>query len=172
MTSGDLADLDFCYLTTSGRITGRPHRIEIWFALHERNVYLLSGGGDHSDWVRNLMVSSDVVIELGDRKRTTTAHVIEDPEHDALARRLLLQKYRPRFGGDLDEWGSDRDADRDRVDSLRVGHGSATLTGGHYSSSNPIENICSRSCREYTWNAISVSVRSTPSIFAMLPGMT
>ena len=105
MTPGALADLDFCYLTTSGRITGRSHRIEIWFALHDGVVYLLSGGGDHSDWVRNLMVSSDVVIELGDMKRTTTARVIDDPEHDALARRLLLQKYRPRYGGDLVEWG-------------------------------------------------------------------
>lgn len=105
MTPGALADLDFCYLTTSGRITGRPHRVEIWFALHDGTVYLLSGGGDHSDWVRNLMISPDVVIELGDMKRTSTARVIDDPEHDALARLLLLQKYRPRYGGDLDEWG-------------------------------------------------------------------
>jgi deazaflavin-dependent oxidoreductase (nitroreductase family) len=102
---GALADLDYCYLTTSGRITGHPHRVEIWFALHDGTVYLLSGGGDHSDWVRNLMISPDVVIELGDMKRTSTARVIEDPEDDALARRLLLQKYRPRYGGDLDEWG-------------------------------------------------------------------
>jgi deazaflavin-dependent oxidoreductase (nitroreductase family) len=105
VTLGDLADLDVCYLTTSGRITGRPHRIEIWFALRDRTVYLLSGGGDHSDWVRNLMVSPEVVIELGDLKRTSTARVIEDPDHDALARRLLLEKYGPRHGGDLDEWG-------------------------------------------------------------------
>src|SRR5215210_3089845 len=28
-----LAEENFCYLTTTGRITGRPHEIEIWFAL-------------------------------------------------------------------------------------------------------------------------------------------
>ena len=105
VTTDPLADLDFCYLTTSGRMTGRPHRIEVWFALHDGTVYLLSGGGDRSDWVRNVMVSPDVVIEIGDLKRTTRAHVVEDPERDAMARRLLLQKYRPRYGGDLDEWG-------------------------------------------------------------------
>jgi len=69
-------------------------------------VYLLSGGGDRSDWVRNLMVSPDVVVEIGDSKRTTKARVIEDPDEDALARRLLLVKYRPRDGGDLNGWGS------------------------------------------------------------------
>jgi hypothetical protein len=27
-----LAALDFCYVTSTGRTTGRSHRIEIWFA--------------------------------------------------------------------------------------------------------------------------------------------
>jgi hypothetical protein len=31
----DLADEEFCYLTTTGRVTGRPHEIEIWFALED-----------------------------------------------------------------------------------------------------------------------------------------
>lgn len=105
MSSGDPADLDFCYLTTSGRMSGRAHRIEIWFALQAGTVYLLSGGGDRSDWIRNVMVSSDVVLEVGDRKRNTTARIVQDLDEDALARRLLLEKYRPRYGGDLDQWG-------------------------------------------------------------------
>jgi len=32
------------------------------------------------------------------------ASVVEDPEEDELARRVLVQKYRPRYTGDLDEW--------------------------------------------------------------------
>jgi deazaflavin-dependent oxidoreductase (nitroreductase family) len=105
VSSGDPADLDFCYLTTSGRMTGRAHRVEIWFALRAGKVYLLSGGGDRSDWVRNLMVSPAVVLEIGGTKRNTTARVIEHPDEDALARELLLEKYGPRAGGDLDRWG-------------------------------------------------------------------
>jgi deazaflavin-dependent oxidoreductase (nitroreductase family) len=97
-------DLDFCYLTTTGRHTGRPHRIEIWFASGDRAVYILSGGGDRSDWVRNLMISPEVVLEIGDAKRTTKARVVTDPAEDALARRLVLEKYRPRDGGDLNDW--------------------------------------------------------------------
>ena len=106
MTDGrPIADLDYCYLTTTGRLTGKPHRIEIWFALSDRNAYLLSGGGDRSDWVRNLAASPEVVLEIGDDARTTKARVVTDPAEDALARRIVAEKYRPRYRGDLDDWG-------------------------------------------------------------------
>jgi deazaflavin-dependent oxidoreductase (nitroreductase family) len=94
----------FCYLTTTGRITGRSHRIEIWFALHDDVVYLLSGGREDADWVRNILVSPQVVLEIADVKRLTHARVV-DPgtDEDALARRLLLEKY-DGPGEDLTEW--------------------------------------------------------------------
>jgi len=100
-----LGDLEYCYLTTTGRHTGSPHRIEIWFAIGGGTVYILSGGGDHSDWVRNLMISPEVVVEIGDVKRTTRARVVTDQAEDALARKLLAEKYRARYRGDLTEWG-------------------------------------------------------------------
>jgi hypothetical protein len=45
---------EFCYLTTTGRVSGRPHTIEIGFARRGSTLYLLSSGGDRADWVRNL----------------------------------------------------------------------------------------------------------------------
>jgi deazaflavin-dependent oxidoreductase (nitroreductase family) len=103
--AGGAADPDFAYLTTTGRRTGSPHRIEIWFALHEGVAYLLSGGGDRSDWVKNLTVSPTVVIEIGGERRSTTARLVTDPDEDALARRVVVDKYRPRSSDDLTEWG-------------------------------------------------------------------
>ncbi len=101
----DIAALDFCYLTTTGRVSGRPHRIEIWFVLADETVYLMAGDRDRSDWVRNLMASPDVELEIGGRKRATRARVVDDDaEEDALARRLMLEKYAPR-NGDLSTWG-------------------------------------------------------------------
>jgi deazaflavin-dependent oxidoreductase (nitroreductase family) len=100
-----LGDLDYCYLTTTGRHSGAPHRIEIWFALADGVAYLLSGGGDRSDWVRNLTISPAVVLEIGGQKRTTRARLVTDPDEDGLARRLVVEKYRPRHRGDLDDWG-------------------------------------------------------------------
>lgn len=98
------ADLDYCYVTTTGRRSGKPHTIEIWFAVHEGVVYLLSGGGEGSDWVKNLTAHPTVGLRLGDRDMLCRAHVVTDPEQDALARRLVYEKYAARYSGDLEEW--------------------------------------------------------------------
>ena len=102
--AGDAGDLDFCYLTTLGRVSGTPHRIEIWFALHEGFVYLLSGDGERSDWVKNLIADPSVTLRLGEETRATTARVVFAMDEDGLARRLLVEKYRPRYSGELDGW--------------------------------------------------------------------
>lgn len=61
---------DYCYLTTVGRRTGRKHRIEIWYADDGKTLYLLSGGGRSSDWVRNLLVNAEVEVDIdGDDRR-------------------------------------------------------------------------------------------------------
>jgi deazaflavin-dependent oxidoreductase (nitroreductase family) len=100
------ADLDFCYLTTTGRVSGQPHRIEIWFAMHDETVYLMSGGGERSDWVRNLMADPSVELEVGTRKRSTQARLVEPgTDEDELARRMLVAKYTRRDPDDLGEWG-------------------------------------------------------------------
>ena len=102
----DLANLDLAYLTTTGRITAAPHRIEIWFALEGETVFLLSGGGDRADWVRNLMVSPSVTLKIGEVQRISRARVIRaGSDEDALARRLLLEKYASRDRTDLTDWG-------------------------------------------------------------------
>ena len=41
-----LAAEDYCYLTTTGRVSGEPREIEIWFALEGGSLYMLSGGRD------------------------------------------------------------------------------------------------------------------------------
>ena len=62
-----LADHDFAYLTTFGRRTGKAHTVEIWFGLDDRRVYMLSGGGDRADWVRNLRKTPRVRVRVGTR---------------------------------------------------------------------------------------------------------
>jgi deazaflavin-dependent oxidoreductase (nitroreductase family) len=100
-----LADQDFCYLTTTGRKTGRPRQIEIWFALESGTLYMLSGGRDRSDWVRNIQRNPSVSVRIAERQFNGNARIVAPGEEDALARRLLLEKYRPRDSDDLDEWG-------------------------------------------------------------------
>jgi len=99
-----LGDLDYCYLTTTGRVSGEPREIEIWFALEGPTVYMLSGGGNRSDWVRNLSREPAVTVRIGDAIYGGMARVVGDPDEDALARRLLPAKYESRYGGDLSNW--------------------------------------------------------------------
>jgi len=101
-----LAGKDFCYVTTMGRRTGRPHRIEIWFGMAEDSgaIYLLSGGRDRSDWVRNIRADGSVSVRIGGTTNEAIARVVEDPDEDALARRLLLDKYSAGYSGDLTNW--------------------------------------------------------------------
>ena len=100
------AEQPFCYLTTTGRRTHRPHEIEIWFARQGQTVYLLSGGRDRSDWVRNLQRDPHVSVRIGTSTHQATARVV-DPgmDEDGVARRLLLEKYQTSAGEDLTEWG-------------------------------------------------------------------
>jgi deazaflavin-dependent oxidoreductase (nitroreductase family) len=104
----DLAALtaaQFCYLTTTGRKTGSPHEIEIWFALADATLYMLHGSGKGSDSVRNLLTEPRVTVRIAGRTFEGTARVVSAPAEDQTARRLLLQKYEPSYSGDLSDWG-------------------------------------------------------------------
>lgn len=98
----------FCYLTTTGRTTGNPHTIEIWFALDPDDptrLAMMAGGGRQSDWVRNIERMPDVAIKLGPLRFPATARIVApDEPDDALIRRLLVEKYRGP-SQPLDNWG-------------------------------------------------------------------
>jgi deazaflavin-dependent oxidoreductase (nitroreductase family) len=94
---------DFCYLTTTGRVTGKPHEIQIWFAMDGETLYVLSGARDRSDWVKNLLANPAVAIRIGDRHFDGRARVVEDAAEDDLARRLLVEKYETAPGS-LANW--------------------------------------------------------------------
>ena len=88
-----LGDEQYCYLTTPGRVSARPREIEIWFALDGRTLYMLAGGGERADWVRNLIAEPRVSVRVGDATLGGTARVVAEPDEDARARRLVHGKY-------------------------------------------------------------------------------
>jgi deazaflavin-dependent oxidoreductase (nitroreductase family) len=98
------ADTPYAYLTTTGRRSGQPHRIEIWFGVQDGRMYLMSGGRDRSDWVRNLQANPQVTVELGDETHAGTAHVLQaETDEDRRARELLVAKYATP-GNPLTDW--------------------------------------------------------------------
>lgn len=103
--SPPLADELYCYLTTTGRVTGNPHEIEIWFGLKEGTVYLLSGNMERSDWVKNLLQDPSVSVRITNINFYATARIVTDNEEETEARNLLADKYSERRAdGSLDKW--------------------------------------------------------------------
>jgi len=91
---------DYCYLTTTGRVSRRPHEIEIWFAVEGRTLYLLSGGGDRSDWVRNLRAHPAVTVHIKKHTFAGQARIVQVEKEDLMARYMLAEKYQ--------EWSEDK----------------------------------------------------------------
>jgi deazaflavin-dependent oxidoreductase (nitroreductase family) len=104
----DLADYkneEYCYLTTTGRVTGNPHEIEIWFAVNDSTLYLMSGGMDKSDWVKNLLKNPAVTVRIANRTFNASACIVKDKKEEAMARIMLADKYNEReTDGSLSEW--------------------------------------------------------------------
>ncbi len=98
----------YCYLTTTGRNSGEPRETEIWFGLEGQTLYLMSGGRDRSHWVRNLRKHPATSVRIGELTLSgRTREVVAESDEDALARRLLVEKYAPGYERDLTQWGRD-----------------------------------------------------------------
>ncbi len=97
----------FFYLTTTGRKTGKPHKIEIWFVEHKSCYFLCSGGGTGADWVKNIQANPHVTYHTGTsmahkpkHNHTGQARILDQEADETLhqeIRDLFLNKYR---------WGS------------------------------------------------------------------
>jgi deazaflavin-dependent oxidoreductase (nitroreductase family) len=102
----DAADQPYAWLTTTGRRSGEPRTVELWFVLRGRTVHLLAGGGEDAQWVRNADAHPVVHLRLG--QRTYAGHA-RRPEpgstEDTSARHRMAAKYQGwREGRPLSTW--------------------------------------------------------------------
>ncbi len=102
----DSGRLPYAYLTTTGRTSGEPRRIELWFALDDRGrVLFLAGDGRGAHWIRNLEVEPSVLLELAGEAYTGRATILTKGPDDSLARRMLAAKYEGwRDGAPMSDW--------------------------------------------------------------------
>jgi deazaflavin-dependent oxidoreductase (nitroreductase family) len=79
-------------LTTTGRRSGLPRRVTIWFACDAGKIYL-AGGRKIPHWSRNIRKNSAVEIEIGGVRFKGKGRVLEQKEEAEHVRRLIFEKY-------------------------------------------------------------------------------
>jgi deazaflavin-dependent oxidoreductase (nitroreductase family) len=104
----DVADREVCDLTTTGRVTGRPHRIEIWFGVGDGKMYFIAGGGPSTDWYRNALAAPGVTVHFPDGDHGGRARDVTDPDERRRCGDVMGAKYpwdpADSVGITLDEW--------------------------------------------------------------------
>jgi deazaflavin-dependent oxidoreductase (nitroreductase family) len=94
----DVGDVECCDVTTTGRSSGRPHEVEIWFGVLDGGLCLISGNGPTADWFRNMEADPRVQVRIGDVTRAMTARVVTDPRERRRVGEVMGAKY--VWGGD------------------------------------------------------------------------
>ncbi len=101
-----LSKEDYCYLTTTGRKSGLPREIEIWFGINGNSLYLLSGGGNQSQWVKNLLANPNVTVRIAKHNFNGIARIVSEEKEETTARHMLAGKYQGwKEGKPLSDWG-------------------------------------------------------------------
>ena len=102
------ADDECCDIVTTGRITGRPHEIEMWFGVMDGAMYLISGNGPTADWYQNMLADAEVVVKIAGREQIGRASPVTDPEERHRCGDLMGAKYvwdgDPEIGLTYEAW--------------------------------------------------------------------
>lgn len=91
-----MTDAQFLYLTTTGRKTGQPREIEIWFVAAEGKYYVIAENRENAQWVKNILQNPRVHVRIGDRAFNATARVL-NPERDRAAYELAQQLEEAKY---------------------------------------------------------------------------
>jgi deazaflavin-dependent oxidoreductase (nitroreductase family) len=98
MSAGN-SDLQFIYVTTIGRITGKPREIEIWFVQIEDKLYILAEHFFETQWVKNIERNPEIRVRMGGRVFAAKGRIL-DPDVDGATWQAAQQLAREKYG-----WG-------------------------------------------------------------------
>ena len=102
---------EYAYLTTTGRVTGSAHTVELWFVTDDDTVWFLSDSDP--DWQRNARAHPEVSVRVGEQTWPAVAHLESPTEMSRAgltARLAMVEKYQPGHPEDLNPWARDATA--------------------------------------------------------------
>ena len=89
-------ETEFLYLTTTGRRSGQPREIEIWFTRLDARHYVIAEHLWETHWVQNLLADPRVSVRVGDEAFAARARVIDaagEPDLQQRVQDLSEAKY-------------------------------------------------------------------------------
>ncbi|MFN8485426.1 MAG: nitroreductase family deazaflavin-dependent oxidoreductase [Anaerolineae bacterium] len=89
----------YLYLTTTGRVTGLPREIEIWYVFDRGRFYVLAEHFHAAQWVKNIQRQPRVRVRIAGRTFDALARVLDEAQ-DAGAWRTAQRLGREKYG-----WG-------------------------------------------------------------------
>jgi len=87
------SELECCDVTTTGRHSGRPHEVEIWFGVLDGALVVVSGNRERADWYRNLRADPRVTVRIGDEVHDGVARIVTDPDERRRVGDVMGAKY-------------------------------------------------------------------------------
>jgi deazaflavin-dependent oxidoreductase (nitroreductase family) len=95
-----------CDITTIGRRSGQPRRIEIWYFCIENQVYITGTPGPR-DWYANLLVQPQFIFHVKEGARVDLPARAAPITAAAVRRRIMAEVMRQNSwfaDGDLEAW--------------------------------------------------------------------
>lgn len=87
---------EFLYLTTTGRKSGNPHEIEIWYVAHGDCYYLCAEQRERSHWVQNIQHDPVVSVRVQGQSFAGTGRAL-DTEADVELVRVVSGLFDQKF---------------------------------------------------------------------------
>ena len=107
MSVSGVADEKYIYLTTKGRKTGKPHKVELWFAVAGEKIYL-SHEGAYTDYMKNILADNRVGFKIGKTQFRGKARIIESGDAFQTGKHALYLKYYGKADEDtINDWFSE-----------------------------------------------------------------
>jgi deazaflavin-dependent oxidoreductase (nitroreductase family) len=93
--SSGLQSANLIEITVTGRVSGRPISLPIWFALDGDKLYLIPVKGSDTEWYKNLRKTPTIHLAArGGKTLTTNARLITDQAQ----LNKILEKFRDKYG--------------------------------------------------------------------------
>ncbi len=94
-------------ITVTGRRSGRPITIPVWFVEDGDTLYLLPVRGSDADWYRNLVANPTIRLTADGAEHTTRSSPTTDPRkvHE------IVDKFSAKYGAkDVEDYYTKQDA--------------------------------------------------------------